>query len=95
MHPQHFVQFQDKGYELLSEIVQDLVDSDRLDPYEDERVFDAVLMAPEYFWDTFIAPALDKMASNLRRGFEAVDTSEEWSPLDAPPEGWDGSRPLA
>lgn len=73
MDPQHFAEFQDNGYELLGEIVQDLVDSDRLDPFEDERVFDTVLMSPGYFWDKYISPALDKMADELRRGFELVD----------------------
>lgn len=76
MNAWHKALFEENGYDLLGEITQSLVDSDRLEQYDDDRVFDAVSATPSYFWDRFITPALDRMADALDQGFIEVDASE-------------------
>lgn len=70
-------ELKDAGYGLLATLVTDLIDSDRMDGYEPDRVYEAVAMAPDFFWDSFVKQMLDQMANNLIAGFEEVDDEDE------------------
>lgn len=65
------------GYAILGDLLTILLDSGRLEEYEDKRIIEAVEMAPDFFYDTFVQKALDRMAQELRRGFEEVDEEDE------------------
>lgn len=64
------------GYAILGQLVQIILDSDRLEDYEPERVIEAVEMAPDFFYDGFVQPMLDRMANTLENGFVEVDMAD-------------------
>ena len=64
---------QSTGYAIMGHLTQIILDSDRISDYDPQRVIEADEMAPEFFYDNFVQIALDKIADELRDGFERVD----------------------
>lgn len=64
---------QSTGYAIMGQLTQIILDSDRISDYDRDRVIEGIEMSAEFFYDNFVQVALDKMADELRDGFEKVD----------------------